>query len=320
MTVPFTELASVTREHFMPDLIDQLYKNNPFYDRMYTQNRIMIRGGDPIHFPVSYADLGTTTSFSKSEVLPTNPTEQITKGSLNWREYVTTINLPQFDLDVNSAGGDTQLLDYMETKMDLARRSLQDRLGVDLEATQSGKNLDGLGSVLIGASGTYAGLSTSDIADWRSKLVTIPGGLVVLYDIQKLIGKCTDGSDRPTLLLMRQSVWDRVWSLLQADQRFVRPERTGSAGFETLKVSGVDTMVDTHVDGSDGGTADNHLRCLNENYLNIFLAPWGNFKLEAVPNLKDQRVKIMRIYCALNLICRKLRVQGEIQTVDPDVD
>ncbi len=317
MAITISQLATVTREHYRPKLIDQFFRANPVFDRMEKQNRVSIRGGRLIRFPISYDDLNNVMAFEGAEVLDTNQNDTFTQGEVNWREYSTTVAIPQRDLDLNE--GEEQLLDYLKAKMDNARRSLNNRLGTDLYSAGGSKKLDGFESFVL-STPTYAGIAQTDITDWRANVNTcVVANTLQLFDIQKLVGECTDGNERPTLMVTRQSVWDRVWALLQADQRFA-PASKGEAGFESLKVSGIDLMVDSHITGSDGGATDNHLYCLNENYLHMAINPNGNFKVEAIPLLKDQRIKMVRFYFMGNIYCTKLRLQGAIKTIDPDLD
>lgn len=317
MAITISQLATVTREHYRPDLVDQFFKDNKLFERARKQNRVSIRGGRLIRFPISYDDFDSVTAFEGDEVLPTTQNSVLTQGEINWREYAVTIAIPQRDLDLNDA--EEELLDYMEAKMEVARRSLSNTMGTDLHGAGGSKKLDGLEAFVLAAP-TYAGIASTDIADWAAKLPgLVTTGTLTLFDVQKLVGQVTDGDDKPTVIETRQSVYDRLWALLQADQRFM-PTKTGAAGFEDLRISGVPVIVDSHVSGSDGGSQNNYLYCLNENFIKFAIHPKGNFAVEAIPNLKDQRVKMMRIYFMGNLYCNKLRLQGAIKTIDPNLD
>lgn len=316
MSITISQLSTVTREHYRPKLVDQFFRANPVFDRMEKQNRVSIRGGRVIRFPISYDDLNNVMAFEGAEVLDTNQNDTFTQGEIAWREYSTTVAIPQRDLDLNE--GEEQLLDYLKAKMDNARRSLNNRLGTDLYSSGGSKKLDGFESFIL-ATPTYAGIAQTDISDWAANVNTITANTLTLFDLTKLIGECTDGNERPTLIVTRQSVWDRIHALLQADQRFA-PATEVNGGFETLKWAGIPIMVDSHITGSDGGSTNNHLYCLNENYLHMAIHPNGNFKVEAIPLLKDQRIKMVRFYFMGNVYCTKLRLQGAIKTIDPDLD
>jgi hypothetical protein len=316
MAITIGQLATVTREHYRPKLVDQVFKDNVVFSRMKKQNRLQIRGGRVIRQPISYAATTAVMAYEGAEILATNPNDQLTQAEYEWRQYSGTASFVNKDLALNDS--EEELLDYMETKLDLLRKSLSDTLGTDLQSTGGSKKLDGLGKILQGT-GTYAGIASSDISDWKAQNRTLgTAGTLTLFEIQKQFGLVTDGTDKPTLAITRQSVFDRVWALLQADQRFA-PTKDGSAGFETLHVSGVPIMVDSHVDGTDGGNQDNHFRVLNEKYLKMVIHPAYNFEVVPIPPLKDQDVKMIRILFMGNIVCTKLRVQGEITTIDPDL-
>ena len=93
MALTYNQLQTVTREHFRPQLIDQVFKATPVLDRMKKANRLRPKGGDEIHFPVISAKNTFVQKIVKDEVFSTNRADKLTKGVVSWREYVVPITI-----------------------------------------------------------------------------------------------------------------------------------------------------------------------------------------------------------------------------------
>jgi hypothetical protein len=211
-------------------------------------------------------------------------------------------------------------MNLLELKRMAAERTLEDNLGTGVQGDNSanGKDIDGLKLVLSDTS-TYAGIAVADMATWKAKIRTlVAAGTLTKFELQKLIGEPTIGADKPTVLVTRQSVFDKTWSLWEGQQRF-EDGKMADAGFQSIRVNGVPMVVDTHVTGSDGGSQDNWVEALNERYLYLFTHSDVNFKVVPIPAQRDQDVKMVRILWAGNLACSSRRMQGVIKTVDPNL-
>lgn len=155
------------------------------------------------------------------------------------------------------------------------------------------------------------------MAAWVAKIPSLAvAGTLTKLEIQKLIGQTTIGADKPTVLVTRQSVFDKIWSLWEGQQRF-EDGAMADAGFQSMRINGIPLVVDSHVTGSDGGSQNNWLEALNERYLFLLTHKDCNFKVVPIPPLKDQDVKMVRILWAGNLACSSRRMQGAIKTIDP---
>lgn len=313
MALSYSQLASITHELIVPKAVDNVFNSNPLLFR-FKERGIKYDGGRDIVIPLVYDDVNAVQAYEGSEVLSTEINDNITAAVYNWRQYSAFFGVTGREELINN--GKSAMVSLLKTKQKVAELSLLNTLGTDLQGSNSGgKSLDGLG-LTLSTSSTYGGIAVADMAAWAAKSQTITANTLALFDIQKLQGQCTIGADHPTVFVTRQSVYDKIWSLLQPDQRFV-DTAMGNAGFGGIKFNGLPIVVDSHVAGGDGGSTNNEFQALNEAYLGLAIHSDVNFKTVPIPQVKDQDVKMVRILFAGNLWCSARRMHGEITTIDP---
>ena len=315
MALSIGQLAAITKSHIVPKAVEQIFSSNPLFYRM-REKGIKYDGSLSIKQPLIHTATGSVTAFSGYDILPTAPTDQITAAEFSWRQYAATVTISGEEELKNS--GKEGILNLLDLKKDIAALSLEDQLGTDLQAANSGgKSIDGLGLVLSTTS-TYGGIAVADMASWKAKVPTLAAaGTLTKYEFQKAMGQCTVGNDKPSIAITRQSVYDKLWSLWEGQQRFESTK--ADAGFTTMKINGLDVVVDSHVSGTDGGNQDNYLQFLNERYLHMFIHKDYNFTTVAIPPQRDQDIKMVRWLVALNLACSRRNMHAVIKTIDPAI-
>lgn len=316
MALTYSQLASITHELIVPKAVDNVFNSNPLLFR-FKERGIKYDSGRDIVQPLVYDDVNAVEAYEGAQVLSTELNDNLTAAVFNWRQYSAFFGVTGREEIIN--GGKQGVINLLKTKQKVAELSLLNQLGTDLQGSNSGgKSLDGLGLVLS-TSSTYGGIAVADMAAWAAKQQTLgTAGTLTLFEMQKLQGKATIGADHPTVFVTRQSVYDKIWSILQPDQRFV-DTKMAEAGFGGIKFNGLPIVVDSHVSGSDGGTQDNYIEALNEAYIGLAIHSDVNFKTIPIPQVKDQDVKMVRILFAGNLWCSARRMQGFISTIDPNL-
>ncbi len=315
MALSIGQLASFTQNYIVPKAVENVFGSNPLLYRL-REKGIKYTGGLTYRQPL--ANVATTSSgaFKGFDLLSTAANDQFTSAEFQLRQHYAHVTISGEEELKNS--GKEAILDLMEMKRQMAEMTLEDNLGGGLQGdnTATGKDIDGLALVLH-ATSTYGGIAVADFAKWAAKIPTLAvAGTLTKYEIQKLLGQCTIGSDKPSVLVTRQSVYDKIWSLWEGQQRF-EDGAMADAGFQSMRISGTPLVVDSHITGTDGGTQDNWLQALNERYLFLLTHKDCNFKVVPIPPQKDQDVKMVRILWAGNLACSSRRMQGAIKTIDP---
>lgn len=314
MALSVSQLASITQEEIVPEMYENIFNSNPLLFRL-KEKGIKKDGGLKIQVPLAYASTTAAGAFEGYDVLSTSPNDQITAAQFEWRQSYAHVSISGREELINS--GKNAFHNLLEAKRMIAERTMEDNLGTALQGSNSGgKDIDGLASVLS-TSTTYGGIAVADFAAWVAKVPSLAvAGTLTKLEIQKLIGQVTIGSDRPSVLVTRQSVYDKIWSLWEGQQRF-EDGKMADAGFQSMRVNGLPLVVDSHVTGGDGGAQTNWLEALNERYLWLYGHKDCDFKVVPIPPQRDQDVKHVRILWAGNLACTERRMQGVIKTIDP---
>jgi hypothetical protein len=315
MTLSIGQLASFTQNFIVPKAVENVFGSNPLLFRL-REKGIKYTGGLEYRIPLANAATTSAGSFSGFDLLATAANDQFTSAAVQLRQKYATVTVSGQEELKNS--GKEAILDLMEMKRQMAELSIEELLGTGLQGdnTTNGKDIDGL-ALTLNATSTYEGIAVADMSTWAAKIPTLgTAGTLTKLEIQKLIGQCTIGADKPTVLVTRQSVFDKIWALWEGQQRF-EDGAMADAGFQSMRINGIPLIVDSHVTGSDYSSQTNWLEALNERYLFLLTHRDCNFKVVPIPPLKDQDVKMVRILWAGNLACSSRRMQGAIKTIDP---
>lgn len=315
MTLSIGQLASITQDHIIPQAVDNIFYANPLMFR-FREKGIKKTGGKFIDQPLLIAQTSAAGNFSGYQILDTAPNDQLTDGQFAWRQKYANVTISGEEELKNS--GKEAILNLFELKRMAAERTLEDLIGTGLQSDNSstGLDIDGLAAVLS-ATSTYAGIAVADMARWAAKVQSLAvAGTLTKLELQKLIGVTTKGADRPTVLATRQSVFDKVWSLWEGQQRF-EDGMMADGGFQSMRVNGIPLVVDSHITGSDGTSQTNWLEAINERYIYMFTHKDYDFKVVPIPPQRDQDVKMVRILWAGNIACSLREAQGVIKTIDP---
>ncbi len=314
MTLSIGQLASFTQNHIVPKAVENVFGSNPLLFRL-KEKGIKYTGGLTYRQPIANAETSSQGMFRGFDLLATAANDQFTSAEYSLRQGYAHVTVSGEEELKNT--GKEALLDLMEMKRQMAEMTLENTLGTGIQGSNAdGKSIDGLTN-LLSTSITYGGIATADMAAWKAKVPSlITTGTLAKIDIQRLLGSCTIGADKPTVMVTRQSVFDKIWALWEGQQRF-EDGKMADAGFQSMKINGTPLIVDSHVTGSDGGTQDNWLEALNERYLFLLTHKDCDFKVVPIPAQKDQDVKMVRILWAGNLACSSRRMHGVLKTIDP---
>ncbi len=316
MALSVSRLAAITHRLIIPKAVDNIFTSNPLLMRLKEKGRKYDSGREIVQ-PIVYDDVNAVQEYEGSEVLSTELNDNITAAVFQWRQYSAFFGVTGREEIIND--GAKGILNLLKMKQKVTEVSLLNKLGTDLQGTNStGKKLDGLGLLLDDTSTSYGGISSTDFAGWAAIVHLISSNTLSLFELQKMQGRATISGDHPTVNVTGQPLYDKFWSLVQPDQRFV-DSKMADAGFGGLKFNGVPVVVDSHVSGSGYGSADNFWQMLNEDYLDFVTHSRINFKVVPIPQTKDQDVKMVRIFWAGNLTCSARRMHVVTETLNPSL-
>lgn len=305
MALSVTEINAITERLFMPKLVDNIFKSNALFNRMKKKNYILKDGGSKIVQPISYAQTTAAGFFSGADLLTTTANDQITAAEFDWTTAYANITIDNTEELKNS--GKAQMVDLVKSKMELAEMTLADVIGTAMfNVGGVSKTFDGL-RMICNTSGTYGGISKTDYSWWRGQLDATSTVVTASGSFQSLLGDCTIDTDRPTIAVTTQDIFDDLVASLQDQQRFTDTD-TAKAGFINIVIGGVPVIVDSHAPAG-------HLFMLNERYLNVVAHKAANFKFDGFVKPVNQNLKAAKIYWMGSLVCSKPSVQGMMTSV-----
>ena len=125
-TINWDSLSSLTRDKFLPVLVDNIFNSNPLTVKLL-KNAEKLDGGRKIITPLEYAKNGAQGFYSGYDVLDTTPSDPVTSGVWDWKQAYANISISGEEELKNS--GDSMVLSLLKAKMKNAESSLKDLFG-----------------------------------------------------------------------------------------------------------------------------------------------------------------------------------------------
>lgn len=312
---------SITRRWIEPSIVDNFYRSNVLFFRLYMLGKKMSDGGTQIEQPLLRSRGGSATWFSGFDVIDTTPQDPIQNAAYDWKNISVAVTVDDDSLEKNDSP--ESIANLLLTLHEGARMEAEDQIGLGLfsDAVTNSKVIDGLqGAIDNGTvAATYAGLGnrTTTNSFWQP----FPGGLdtattvLTLASMQAVFGSVTDGARHPTLLIGTQGNYNRYWNLLQVQQRFPSQpmgsdEQLAKAGFTNLLFNNVPFAVDSHCNTSRAGVTGDSLYYLDENFIQLKVKSGVDFALTDAIRPVNQHAVVQHIKWKGNLCFSNLRLQG----------
>ena len=303
-TINYGEVGAVTQKYFVPKLVDNIFKSNVLLQRAKQKWMEVIDGGAQIIVPVAYATTTAAGWYSGSDTLNTTANDQIDNAIADWAFAYANITITRADELKNS--GKNQIINFVKAKVQLAEKTLADTLGTALYSGASA-SLQPIGiETAISSSRSYLSINSSTYSWWDAQLdsttttITIP-------TLRTLIGKCTVGNDKPSVITTTQTIYDSIYGLIQPQQRFMDSE-TANAGFINIMFEGKPVVVDNKCDTG-------YLFTINEDYIHLYVHKDENFRFEPFIKPTNQNVSSAKIYWAGALVIDNPRMQGAMSAI-----
>lgn len=213
------------------------------------------------------------TLDSGYELLNVSPSDVISAAEFDWKQASVAVTISGLEQAQNS--GPDALIDLLETRIDVAEKTMQNNLSQDMYSdgtASSGKQIGGLQLLVADspATGTVGGINRATYSFWRNQAysATSDGGSAAsAANIQRymnaLYQRTARQTDKVDLILADTNYYNFYLSSLQAIQRITSDEMA-QAGFQSLKYMGADVVFDG---GIGGGCPANHMYFLNTDYI-----------------------------------------------------
>jgi len=150
-----SNVTAITREKFMPVLVDNIYNSNVLCLKLL-KNAEMLDGGKKIVVPVEYADMSASNSgwITEGGTTATASVDTYQSATYDWATSYVGVKIPGAEELVNK--GSSQVLSLLKSKLKSAEKTIRDLFGTGLfnaGAVSNGlTSLNGVGTI---ASGDY---------------------------------------------------------------------------------------------------------------------------------------------------------------------
>ena len=285
-------------------MADNIFDSNPLLNRMKKKSYEKLDGGTSIMCPLNYATTTASGWYAGSDTLSTSVNESITSAEYAWKQIYANITITRKDELVNS--GDAQKISLVKSKVQIAEKTIMDTMGTAIY--NDGTTLNALVGLraIVGTTSTVGGISQSSYSWWNGQVDSSTVTLS-LAALQTIFNSCSIDSDQPTVMTATRANYNRLYALLQPQQRFQDSE-TAKAGFSSLMVNGVPFLADSHCPA-------NHVFILNENYLHLWAHKDEDMRFKPFIKPINQNVKVGKIYWMGAFGSSNNRLQGKLSAI-----
>lgn len=280
-TINIGQVVATTLRHRMPDVIDNMSDNVPFYNRVKKRNNMKIGGGRDIVIPLDYAENTSFQFYSGYETLNIGINDIIDAATYDWKQASVAVSFSGLELLRNS--GREAIINIITSKVKNAQRTFTNQMGAQVHADgtgSGGKEIGGLGLLVpTTVTNTAGGIDANTYTWWRSIIMdatTYNGGATTSSNIQdwmqNLYIQLTRNGDKPDLGLFSNVYYQMFWKSLTGIQR-ISDTGEGKAGFDSLKFVGMDCVLEGGIGGnmSDSNSVTNATAFfLNTEYIGLF--------------------------------------------------
>lgn len=285
MPLTYDQISAITEKKFIPKMVDNIFDSIPLFKRLRGKQD-KLDGGDKIVQPLNYAQNSAGGWYSGAETLDTSDNEPITAAEYEWKQLYENISITRRDELRNM--GDAGKINFVRSKIEIAEKTIADRLGEAVYNNYSNtKQIQGL-RLAISTSNTVGGISQTDNSWWQCASLDSTTTALTVPFMQGLYGAASVGSDKPSVGMTTQAVYDDYYAQLQPQQRFTDKEMA-KGGFTNLMFNGIPIMEDSKC-------PTGYLFFLNEKYIKLKVHKDENFRFEKFMKPVNQNIKLAKIY------------------------
>jgi len=324
MALSYDSLTAVTKDKFIPVMVDNIFNSNILTFKML-KNSEPIATGNKVLQPIEYATSSSKGFYNGYDVLDTTPQEVFTDASYDWVQCHASITYSGREEALNS--GSERVIDLISAKVKNAEKSLKDLFGSQLYSDNSGTSVstpaDAVTNGFMGLQHICAvdrplgGIDSTNYIWWDAQADTFgsnafnavsasSGANSIGRELREMYGKCTIDSDSPDLIVTTQVIFDAYEESLSAQKRFgASASDLADAGFQALKYRGADVVVDDKC-------PDGMMFFLNTKYIKFRHNAGRNFAFQGFKKPVNQDASVAQILWLGALTCSNPRMLGKL--------
>lgn len=310
MSLPMTELESITQDYFMASggkAVDIYFKSSFLLDLFMNKKRGIFErpsGGEKIRIPLNYSD-AEGGFFTRADPLSSDDRVSINAAFFHWKHAYGNGTI--YHTDELAANGDYGKVQLVTQKVENAQSTCRDKLAKTLYGAggDEAETLTGLLSLTnTTTSRAYGGIAEDDLVasdgtkPWHANFDTTAEAisLAVLQGLRSA-AKIGDGADgKPGVAVTTEALYNTVSRILQVQQRFASDDETAKAGFTHLVYEGMTLAAD---DFCPAG----HAFALNPKFIGFAIHEKGYFARQPWVDLQGPVGRTMKILWHGNMVC-----------------
>lgn len=284
MALTYDQVTAISEKYFLPKLYDNIFDSNPLLKRMKSKSYKKVPGGERIMVPLNYAQMTSAGWYAGSETLDTSDNQNISAAQYLWKQLYVNITILRNEELRNS--GDTQVVDLVKSKMQIAQKTMADLLGTGLYSDGTDSDaIQGLRDI-VATDQTVGGISQTDNSWWRGQVDSTTTTLSMAA-VQSQFTAATVDNETPSVIVSTRSNYDRYYALLQPQQRFMDNE-TAKGGFTSLMFNMAPWIPDSHCPAS-------HIFGINEGNIFLFAHTDEDMRMSPFVTPPNQNLKTAKL-------------------------
>jgi len=312
MALSLLDLNVFTTQYIEPKTTDVIFKNDPLFVRLMSQNKVNFEGGLYIQRPIIFGEL-SSGFFSRGDQFDVSYRNTDTAFTVNMKFGYVNVTLLGVD-DVLNRGPETAF-SIVESKMANASLTFGKLLGTKIYQDGQGtlsdtKSIDGLiawvddgntNATYTGATDitksftTVGGITRADIVAGPSTGAETNYSQVnginaytnravstfTLNDLNKAYGFAWFGPDQPDLLVCTQGAYNKIWNATQPNQRYMQKDTDlAKVGMRAFQFNGADVTISKYMQDVVTNSNSNlgMILGLNTKYIEMYVSANKKFQ------------------------------------------
>jgi hypothetical protein len=286
VALTYDQISAITQKKYVPKLVDNVFDSDILLQRAKKKGWYGKKdGGTSVIYPLNYAQAASEGWYSGADTLSNVDNDVITGAEYNWKQRYVSIVVTRRDELINS--GDSQILDFVKSKTQIAEKTMSDKLCDALyNAGTQANAIAGLRSI-VDAGNTVGGIDQATYSWWQSQEDSSTATLTMAA-LQSMYTTLCINNESPTVIVATRANYNRYYALLQPQQRFQDAD-TAKGGFQNLMFNGVPFVAGSKVPTS-------HIFMLNESYLHLDAHKDEDMRFHKFQEPVNQNVKVAHIF------------------------
>lgn len=303
------QVVSLTMEHYIGKLIDNIFTSKPWLWALQNAGRIRNYHGTSIEVQLMYGKTANRGSYSGADVFATASPTGIGNASFDWKQYYALVSFEGIELAKNS--GREAVLSLLRARLEQAEMTISEELDQMLlgDGTgNSGKDWDGLLKFVGTVDNVVGGIDSTTSTWWDPQVnAAAIADVDLVARMRTTYNNASEGNDHPTNVFTTQAAFE-IYEDSLTDILRVEDPTMGDLGFQNLMYKGAPVAFDDYVAAGD-------MYFINTKYIDLAKLNDVWFKTSEMLTPTNQDVQYKHIKCYGNLVISNRKRQGALTSI-----